>query len=360
MSERRCARCDFQAEDLREHAQESQHWLCVVCYRSLRLDETQTCQRCVTRCRGFLNDIGIDYAMLPDVAEHAGYRSLPIPGGDAVVMSADGNFGGSYTPCDDLRFGDPQSVLAELEVIERDWRHEFGHGPADDVATVAGCLGYLTQWLWLAARTHPGFDDTYREMRGLRSSLAWLTATSETPKSLPASCFDCGEPLIRDYRDPVKAPEARAAKARKALEESMRPAREQHDAEASYGVPEEKRTPIRPTIAALYEAGNAKTGTPREGLSDVAICAGCGGEYDTESYGLALRQRVAETRGWVSVKLAAETSRRPEPTIWRWLRDGMVNARCIVETKRIEVEWDSVKSHDTLMRERRKIGTAAA
>lgn len=360
MSERKCARCDYRAEDLREHAQEAKHWLCIVCYRSLRLDETQTCQHCVTRCRGFLAGIGDDYAMLPDVAEHAGYRSLPIPGGDAMVMAADGNLDGHYTACDDPKFHDPNSVLAVLELNERDWRLEFGHGPAENIATVSGCLAYLEQWMWLAARTHPGFDDFYREMRTLRTTLAWRTTTIDAPEGLPASCFDCGGDLIRTFNDPVKPAEARAANVRRVLDVARRPSIEQQQAELTYGIDPAALTPIRATVDALYAAGEAKTGTADEGLSDTAVCRDCGGEYDTESYGLALRQRVAEMKGWVSVKLAAETSRRPEPTVWRWLRDGVVNSRCVLATKRIEVEWESVKSHDTLMRERRKVGTAAA
>src|SRR4051812_28654244 len=92
MSRLDCNRCDFRAEkpeELGEHATDAQHWLCVICRVSLKEQETQTCDRCVKNVRTDLATVVVTYALLP--AELVHHANAPIPGGDALVMLADGN-----------------------------------------------------------------------------------------------------------------------------------------------------------------------------------------------------------------------------------------------------------------------------
>jgi hypothetical protein len=214
------ARCSFRGtrDELRDHADEMGHPRCICCADTLGLGETQTCVRCAINVRDDLDAIAHAYAHLERVIWDAAYRTGRMPGGNALVYLTDGSverpLHGYETDepaphplartdetappkIRDEWPSDPLSVLAVLESNERDWRHEFGHGPAVDMATVAGCLTYLRTWHWLAVRTHPGFDDYATTIHELRSKLEHVVGMADDP-ARGAPCA-CGAILRRDY-----------------------------------------------------------------------------------------------------------------------------------------------------------------
>lgn len=142
---------------------------------------------------------------------------------------------------------DPAAVIACLEHNERDWRHEFGHGPAVELASVESCARYLLTWLQLAARTHPAFSEFATEIRSLAVTLEHVTGIADDPviaggHKEPIRCFDCGTGrLVRMYRPPVQ------------------------------------------------EVVQPRRGLDAEGLPDEFDCDHCGSIYDTASYYLAVR-----------------------------------------------------------------------
>lgn len=272
------ARCSFHGtrDELRDHADEMGHPRCVICADALAWHETQTCDRDVQRVRDDLNGVARAYAHLERVIHETAYRTGRLPGGNALVYAADGSTQGGG-PDDWLT--DPTPVLAVLEANERDWRHEFSHGPAVNIATVAGCLTYLRDHHWLAARTHPGFDDYATEIRELRSKLEHVAGLADDPVRAPAQCFDCSGQLVRTY--------------------------EEH-----------------------------------QGLTDDWTCRSCKRVYDQASYFLALRASRDECQGWVPVKIAAAVLRVPESTLFRWASRGEVETQR--EDGKTFVEWSEV------------------
>lgn len=299
----KCGRCDFRADDLAEHAADAGHLLCIVCQRrSLTPHEAQTCSMCAGRVRDDLDAIAVAYHDIERRLRQAGYRGSPI---DWLAILGDGSTQGGGVD-DDLRFRDPCSAAAQLEAAERYWRDEFGHGrpgyPSRD--TPAGTRrrpahvfdeahGYLTTWLPLAARTHPGFDDFAAEIRELRSLLEHVAGIALDPKRAPIPC-SCGGRLEQHYAEHV-------------------------------------------------------------GLSDNRICRACGTVYRPSDY-LWRYRMLTELPGWVSVERAAEATDRSEDTIWAWVRALEVPSVCQRVSRRIVVELAVVeeKSDATPRQTRRR------
>lgn len=269
-------RCDYEGDELTEHATETGHALCIVCFRSLRPGETQTCDRCVQRTRDALD--GIRQIDLEPVIEATALHPGTLPGGTALVMTADGNADalrpykpGEVKPHKSTEYPaihgekithpgyidtrpvpdgkehyadhwptDPSVPLAVLSNNCRDWRSEFGHAPAEPIDTIQNTTDYLLTHLGKAAAEHPAFDEFAREMWQIHSQMRHVAGLADDPVTAPARCFDCGADLIRDYRPPLPV---------------SRPRR----------------------------------GHDFEGLPDNWTCRGCGREYDPGSYWLAVR-----------------------------------------------------------------------
>lgn len=368
-----------------EHTEETGHEACTVCSWPLADDEDGACGRCLDRIRDDLTDIEDGYATLPTIVERSGYRMGRFPGGNALVMLADGSMASPQTPnayteprdvaptvhvehpaitgenlthpayveervpsdgrehVRDHWKNDPVSVLAALEALERDWRHELGHGPADDIATVSGSVGYLGRWLATAARKHEAFSESVAEIRQLRTRILHAAGLADDPDPAPAECFECGGRLYRPYR-PLQ----------RTLGERLR-----HAAEASsdddgrirkHITAELQKHPDRPVDrkrlrvpSRVTRVRHAVAGDDREGRSDTLICSRCRCTYDEAQYALALKTRANSIQGWISVRVAAETLRRPEQTVWRWVRELVVRSACTVDPRRIVVEWEEVK-----------------
>lgn len=200
-------RCGWEGDEAEAHdSPDGLHWPCLLGGHFLRDEERRVCSRCVAGALLDLEDIVTGYAELSTVVEASGYRMRDLPGGDALVMLAAGSVEGGG-PDDHPVYGDPIPVLADLHSWERDWRETFGHShyPAWQV-TVTSVTAYLREWMWLAARTHEAFDDYVRDVRTLRSRLTHVVGLANDPLIAPASCFDCGNPLARDYRPPTGTP----------------------------------------------------------------------------------------------------------------------------------------------------------
>lgn len=193
------------------HALESDHPLCIVCFRSLRDAERQTCERCIESAQSTLSSIRTLYDWLPSLLQsvtsgvhNGGHRSedgRPLPGGDALALLGPGSQGlqeDGQTTKDD----DPVSVAFELHWWERDWR-ETRNEPLDDVqprssAKVAReAIGYLERHTRWAANSHHAFDDYLRDLRALHGRLLMATGQVRQPTKLNLDCFQCGGQLVR-------------------------------------------------------------------------------------------------------------------------------------------------------------------
>lgn len=265
-------RCEFRGTkpELSDHAHEYSHFLCRCCLRSLRNDEPAVCDRCTQQARNDLRLISETFTLLPEVIEESGYRTLAF---DVLAMSADGSLDSPQRPdqythpvesvatahlehpeipgfwrtvtywrrdtagqmeqrtyiestthpewveerktpdgrehVKDHWPSDPTPVIAVLDANERDWRAEFGHGPALDLpdleipTQVAAMTNYLLTWLPLAARTHEGFSEFASEIRSLALTITHRTGVSNDPATAAVQCYDCGGDLISPYREPV-------------------------------------------------------------------------------------------------------------------------------------------------------------
>lgn len=322
------------------HTEETGHASCVVCHQPLADYEEHACNHCLNQATLDLNEIEDAYATLPDVVVHSGYRMSALPGGDALVMLVDGSTEGGG-PDDWLT--DPTPVIAVLEANERQWRQILKHGPADDVATVSGCTRYLRTWLRTAARQHPTFGDYVGEIRKLRSRLQHVAGLADDPRAAPAECFDCGGQLQRSYRPLRSSLPERIAAARAAVAaDEQRIAKHTHAETIKH--PDQPELRSRPRVPSREaRVRHAVTGGTAEGLTDTLTCARCHRVYNAAEYGLALRMRANSISGWVTVRVAAETLRRNEQTVWRWVYELDVPVACSVRTRRVLVEWEQTK-----------------
>lgn len=321
------------------------HVACLLCRRPLRDDERGSCFRCIDRLDVELAQIVELYATLPDIIERTALRTGRLPGGNALVLLADGSVEGGG-PDDDIKYRDPLLILATLHVIwERDWRETFGHGHAPKwQATVSTTVGYLRTWLRLAARTHDAFDDFARDVHVLHSELAHITGRADDPLSANANCTRCGGRLERAYRPPVRETQDRIASGLRAAEHVIAPVRAQRAAERTYGLRGHQLTPWPGAYREREVVELAVRGVKDEGLDDVAVCADCGHTYTSGEYRIALRIKgLAAATGWITPAAAASLLERPVQTIWTWIRRMEVLAAVLVESRRTVVEVESLK-----------------
>jgi hypothetical protein len=238
-------RCGFAGtqDELELHALETRHWLCAVCARSLRDDETRCCLQCIARTRTALLTIRDTFTELEAAVEATALHPGDLPGGIALVLLADGNDAAprpykpepftdrpptcypelageklthpAYVDTRPVPDGtehyadhwpsDPTPPLVAIDSAVRAWRLLFGHPIPDDLPTVDADIDYLLTHLARASRTDEDFPDFAAEVRDLASKLEHVTGQANDPVYAPADCFDCGGALVRDYRPPVGA-----------------------------------------------------------------------------------------------------------------------------------------------------------
>lgn len=224
---------------------------CIVCHhRALDADEPQTCRRCVTVTRSALPDIVTLAAMLPaelharvgaaSVGGGAGGDENPLPMGDLLSLMGPGGDGYGEK-------SDTPSVAWSLASWEDDWRTFGGFCGSPYPAGVERAAEWLTANLGVMAQRHPAFDEFASDMRSLRFLLLRALRMSDDPVRMNADCFECGEPLVRDYVDPSPCAHRRG----------------EHTAMCDQG-----------------------------GLRDYCRCTGCGRVYTPAQYHLALRAAI--------------------------------------------------------------------
>lgn len=321
------------------------HQACVVCRHSLADDETRTCTRCVTRLDTALADILDLYATLPAVVERGALHTGRLPGGNALVLLADGKIDGGG-PDDHVRYHDPVLVLATLhDIWELEWRALFQHGHFPRwQATVATTIGYLRKYLRTAARQHDAFDDFAGDVHTIRQQLARTAGRSDDPANANADCTRCGGRLRRTYRDTIKDRDDRRTHAETAIDDLWQRALDQRDALRSYGLAEPELTPLPSPEKERDLTEAIMRGHASEGLNDTAVCADCGHEYTSGEYRIALRVKaLANASGWITPAAAASLLERPEQTIWTWVRRLKVPVACRVDDRRVVVDADAIK-----------------
>lgn len=305
MTRHACRRCDWTpepgagpaAEQLSEHAAESQHWLCVVCSTSLPADRPQTCTPCLAEVRRSLRRVVELYALLPATMLGGAYGEPgkprgdaaptgepPLPGGDVLVLLAGGSRGLAHVWDDELdeQESDPQSVAFELGRWEDDWRLTRGEPAAEVAGTVLLAVAYLEPRIGWAADSHPAFDEFARDVKRLLSRLATATATDDRPVA-GAPCFECGTTLVRRWSD--------------------------------------------------------------RGLEDDFTCPRCRRVYEPAAYWLAVKAEMEHRRElaeWVPLQEAVDASRRPAKTLRTWITRGQVAAACRLADRRLVVWWPNV------------------
>lgn len=328
------------------------HEQCVVCRQSLADDETQTCARCVKRLDDDLAEILDLYATLPAIIERGALHTGRLPGGNALVLLADGSIDGGG-PDDHIRYHDPVLVLATLhDLWETEWRDLFQQPHfARWQATVATTVGYLRKYLRTAARQHPAFGDFAADVHTLRQQLARTAGRSDDPANANADCTRCGGRLRRSYRLVGRDEEAhedqlyaRFVKAEAAIDELWHRAMAQRDAERSYDLPESKLTPLPTPVQERHASEPVMRGHKTEGLADTAVCADCGHEYTSGEYRIALRLKaLANASGWITPAAAANLLEKPAQTVWTWVRRLQIPVACRVEDRRLVVDAEAIK-----------------
>lgn len=386
-------RCPWRGtlDTFEEHTDDTGHEACSICNQPLADDEPRACHECVTRVQLDLNDIIDAYAALPPLIDHSGYHAGRLPGGDALVMAADGSVDGlrPYNPPDDtltpvvverpalagervthpayleIRLpadgrehfadhwrSDPDAVIAVLESVERAWRKALHHGPADDIATVTSCVDYLNRWTHSAARTVEDFADHATTIRELRGRLQHVAGLADDPEAAPAECFDCGGRLQRGYRPLRMSIQQRIELARRAVaadEDRIAKHRDKQERKHPDAPAKRLRVPARST-----RVRHAVGGDDREGLAPTWTCTRCKRSYKPAEYSLALQMRANSISGWVTVRAAAETLRRPERGVWLWVHKLQVPSMCVVATRRVHVDWEATKALSDVTQRRQR------
>jgi hypothetical protein len=318
---------------------------CIVCGREhTNNDHPDTCPACVGRIRDDLTDLQTSYTDLHREALDAGHdghlvAAARIPGGTAQIligptvrlnMMRTGRGLTSIELAEDHHRGDPIppfAVLAQWEDIYRSW---LGH-PRARHASVASSITYLAGQLDAIANhvteTAPDFLAFTRQIRALRASLERALHDEQEPER-GVECFECGDRLVRRFRDPKRC-------------RHSTPAREWFRTclhLVSLGYPELMPNPAE-ARAARVPCENCSQG----GLDDPTAgrsweCPGCRKEYTPGEYATAMRRDLLENGdegdGWTHITMAADAASTlvglqvPAATVRKWMDRGKVGALC--------------------------------
>ncbi|AIY17768.1 hypothetical protein GUY44_07070 [Pimelobacter simplex] len=350
--ERHCALCG------REHATTAQ---------------PQTCPECQGKVDNDLADTQAGYAALSAEALEAGHdgklvAAAPIPGGDAQVLIGptvrlDAVLV-SRTYRDDHRRADavpPLAVLAHWEDVYRTFLDQAGTSRPPKTArwgqkiagyrrpTISSAIAYLRDHLPdIAQRTDgPDFLAFTREIRSLRAQIERALHDEREPER-GVECFECGDELVRRFRDPKRC--RHRTPARRRLQAALvrrAAAQDWLRVLASYPELGGPRVDEVKAAAALPASLVAEARTPcgacsrawkesQGGLDDPGAgrsweCPGCRKEYSVAEYATAVRSSLVggtDETGWCTLQAAAdaaaEITGRPisAPTIRVWIARG--------------------------------------
>lgn len=326
---------------------------CLVCSRTHHpnaghpiagVPETWTCTDCVHAIKTDLADIQACYTALHlEALEGASDGHLvaaaPIPGGVAAVLI------GPYVRPDLMRISrvtfevhrrsDPMPPLAMLELYELVYRTWLGHSRGGR-PSVAGAIGYLSDQIPYLGDHHgpnpagvpaPDFRAFGRRIRDLRAQLERALHDEREPE-LGVECFECGDRLVRRFRDPKRC-------------RHSTPARDWFRASlqlAALGYPELRPNPSETRAARIPCAKCSQGGLddPRAGRS--WECPGCRKDYTPGEYATATRRDLLENGdqgdGWTHIRMAADAASTlvgllvPESTVRKWMDRGKVAGLC--------------------------------
>lgn len=311
--------------------------------------QPQTCPECQGKIDDDLLDIQASYAALHTEALEAGHdgrlaAAAPIPGGDAQVLIGPTVrvLGVRYSPtlAKDHHPKDPLPPLAVLAVWEDTYRTFLDHNGVSRPprtarwgqkiagtrrATIGSAIEYLrTQLPYIAQRNDgPDFLAFTRQIRSLRAQLEHARHDEREPER-GVECFECGDQLVRRFRDPKRCrhntparQELRAwLRRRAAAQDWLRTLRTYPElGDALAGEFRAADPPPASLIAAARQpcspCAKAWKGTqgglddPRHGRS--WECPGCRKEYSAAEYATAVRSSLVngiDGSGWCTLQAA--------------------------------------------------------
>jgi len=336
------------------------HDHCLVCRtRHTTREHPDTCPRCIHTIRDDLTDLRVCYRDLHREALDAGHdgrlaAAAPIPGATPAVL-----IGPTVrldllrtTSLEDHHRSDPippLAILAQWEAIYRTW---LDHQPdRRRRPTIGSAIDYLTTQLdYLANHAGaPGAPDWVaftRQIRDLRSRLEAQLHNERDPE-LGVECFNCGDRLVRRFRDPLRCrhdTDARLALraalvARAAGQDWLRVLRTYPE----LGPPRTTELTVLTVPAELLTEARRPcedcAAVGQGGIDDPAVgqsweCPGCRKQYDPGEYARAVRLSLSnDEHGWATVAAAAAalsglTGRRfAETTVRAWVARGWVGSK---------------------------------
>lgn len=366
-------RCDWRSDpeaggardQLVEHAVGSGHPVCAACRRSLRSEERQVCEPCLTESRSLLAGISLMTAELPG---HLGQlrgsgfdqtsrsREKPLPGGDALVLAGPGSGGtgarvltrrelgrGLVQGIDgrehhlDNRDTDAVSVAQVLTEWEDAWRHTRGESAAFATSinsSVRGAVGYLEVHARWAADEYDDFPDYLAQLRQLHTRLERATGRDDRPVKAEANCFECSGTLLRLRKDG------------KPCTHTTPPGWP-----AQYGIDDLGRVRLMVPAAKVRERHEERLEVWEDehrvceqgGFADKWACSRCGVEYEYGRYLRAVADRLRVTAtGWTLPAHVAQVLDVPLETVRTWAKRGHVASACLVGDPRLRVSYEEV------------------
>lgn len=305
-------------------------WVCIDCVKVIKGDFTDT-QACYTALAIEAQQGGMDGQLV---------AAAPIPGGTAQVLIGPSvrldlmRTGRGYRPVDMAEIhhhSDPIPPLAILGQWEQIYRAWLGHGRHVGPASVAGAIRYLADQVPYLADHHdpnhlgvpaPDFKAFTRQVRNVRAGLERALHDEREPE-LGVECFECGDRLVRRFRDPKRC---------------------RHETDARRWLATLLSYPgVRPYPTEVASARLPCTRCSQGGLDDPRAgrgweCPGCRKEYTPGEYATATRRDLLENGdqgyGWIHVRLAAEAATDAvgmtvgESRIRKWMDLGKVAGLC--------------------------------
>jgi len=309
---------------------------CVVCgHEHTNNDHPKTCPGCIGKVRDDLIDIRTSYALLATEALEAGadgrlVAAAPIPGGTAAVLR------GPTVRLDLLRVNrhtredhavdakghshDPLPPLAVLAQWEDMWRAWFGHQRGHRRATIGAAIAYLRDHAGDLAQETKGPDwlAFTKQVRTLRAQLEHALHDEREPEQ-GVECFECGDTLVRRFRD-----------RRSCLHET--PARLELARWTRLGYPEAmSRLDVREARRPCGKCSQGGIDDPTAGLS--WECPGCRKDYDPGEYATAVRRDLLDNQdAWTTLQNAMTAAVTlvdgvTEHVIRSWIGRGWVRTK---------------------------------
>lgn len=427
MSERRCARtdCDWRPDpdspetplsQAMSHARASDHHLCITCTRSLRDEETRTCERCIGRAQKILREVVELYALLPEQIGYpatqvydrpgggSGTDGAPLPGGSALVLLGRGGSGAAARRLwpselaqgleqgidgrehmEDNEDDDGTSVVHELTTWEDDWRHTLNEPTASDALHLADVS--TDQW-WLPGAIGPLTAKAARRIAVHRAVVGALAGPSLTQRTVLGAAgylerrmrwaateheafpeFLTGLNALRVQLQhatskldaPLRAPAPCLDCERKTIERRYRRPDPCDCERPPLDIPDgpEPRFIRLERHRAQLEAWEEAHSCDQGGLVEQWVCATCEREYTEQEYNLALsdwmQHLAAEQPDQWLRPVAVATMLQVTPKVVRhWMDRQQVTVCCDVVSHRHLIWWPDARAEAARIKAKRQ------